>query len=229
MEFKLEQRKDDKAYTKYVNEVFDGEVQLSGFIAPNVFPIEFSVKLKKYKEDIDGEYYKKVFIERNFSVIGADIWNMLAPYNKHIPYVIVGYIANCINYNSNLIRITHDLVRSIVHKNISARDLINSINLLEEKNIIRRTDKRSIYTVNPIMIFKGNINILAEVVYTGKFNSPIIENDKLIIDKICTFEDKDCKTPIVIKNTKYHIYDETENYEKVLYRHEHNDELDDCY
>ena len=57
----------------------------------------------------------------NFSLIGNYIWNCLSMRRKYLNYAIIGYIANAIKYNSNIIRIHLDTISCIVGAELNNR------------------------------------------------------------------------------------------------------------
>ena len=72
------------------------------------------------------------------------------------------FINYTICFNSNVVKISKDLFDAVCRNGIRSgcnkRDFANAIVTLEKLNIIRRTDKRSMFEVNPRVIFKGDIN-----------------------------------------------------------------------
>lgn len=96
------------------------------------------------------------------------------------------------------------------------RDFANAIVTLEKLNIIRRTNKRSMFEVNPRVIFKGDINKFHEIITKGKLDDSKIKLDNNVnyIDRIGLVKDDNC---IIIKNKQVYkseldyLYDDNEN------------------
>ena len=108
-------------------------------------------------------------------------------------------------------RVYNKLVIDAINK-----DFANAIVTLEKLNIIRRTDKRSMFEVNPRVIFKGDINKFHEIITKGKLDDSKIKLDNNVnyIDRIGLVKDDNC---IIIKNKQVYkseldyLYDDNEN------------------
>lgn len=123
-------------------------------------------------------------------------------------------------YYSNVGKISKDLFDAVCRNGIRSgcnkRDFANAIVTLEKLNIIRRTDKRSMFEVNPRVIFKGDINKFHEIITKGKLDDSKIKLDNNInyIDRIGLVKDDNC---IIIKNKQVYkseldyLYDDNEN------------------
>ena len=205
MEIRREEIKDERNYNKYIDDVLDGNIKnIGGFFIPNSFQLDLVDEISK-RGSIEGlEFYKKIYVKRRFSTISSEIWSSLAIYGKALLYDIVGFIANTINYDSNAVRIQYSAIRAFTNRNISNRDFISALSLLETKNIIMKSNKRGIYAVNPLMIYKGSIEKFAGAVTNSSFNKSIIIDNKLCIDKIMVYERKEDKDGVLIKNGKYY-------------------------
>lgn len=208
MEIRREEIKDERNYNKYIDDVLDGNIKnIGGFFIPNSFQLDLVDEMSK-RGNIDGlEFYKKIYVKQRFSTISSEIWSSLAIYGKALLYDIVGFIANTINYDSNAVRIQYSAVRAFTNRNISNRDFISALSLLETKNIIMKSNKRGIYAVNPLMIYKGSIEKFAGAVTNSSFNKSIIIDNKLCIDKVMIYERKEDKDGVLIKNGKYYNKD----------------------
>ena len=123
-------------------------------------------------------------------------------------------------FNSNVVKISKDLFDAVCRNGIRSgcnkRDFANAIVTLEKLNIIRRTDKRSMFEVNPRVIFKGDINKFHEIITKGKLDDSKIKLDNNVnyIDRIGLIKDDNC---IIIKNKQVYkseldyLYDDNEN------------------
>ncbi len=60
--------------------------------------------------------------------------------------------------------------------------------LLEDENIIKRTNIRNIYVVNPIYIFRGDVNKLINIISEAKLIKTFDDKDRLIVDKFVLFK-----------------------------------------
>lgn len=212
-----ERYKSDREFKSDINKFFDGEIAKNGSI---LLPNMFGITVIEGDRQIDkGDKYK-VFapgkIIRNFSSIDNDIWLALKPYRKILLYEIVGFMANTIKYDSNAIRISHDAIRSYINSNISARDITECINILEVKDIIRRTNSRGIYAVNPLRIFKGDVYSFSNRINDNKLYNPIIDKGVLNIDQAVIYTTKEKNKGFLIKNKEYHSpYTDINDYEEI--------------
>ena len=120
-------------------------------------------------------------------------------------------------YNISIYNISIDAVcRNGIRSGCNKRDFANAIVTLEKLNIIRRTDKRSMFEVNPRVIFKGDINKFHEIITKGKLDDSKIKLDNNVnyIDRIGLVKDDNC---IIIKNKQVYkseldyLYDDNEN------------------
>lgn len=205
MDIRREEIKSERDYDRYINDILNGNIKnIGGFFIPNSFQLDLVDELSK-RGSINGlEIYKRIYIKRRFSTISSDIWSSLAIYGKSILYDIVGFVANTIAYDSNVVRIQYDAIRAFTNRNISNRDFISAISILENKNIIMKSNKRGVYAVNPLMIYKGSIEKFADAISNSSFNKSIIIDNKLCIDKIIVYENKNDVNGVLIKNGKYY-------------------------
>lgn len=205
MDIRREEIKSERDYDRYINDILNGNIKnIGGFFIPNSFQLDLVDELSK-RGSINGlEIYKRIYIKRRFSTISSDIWSSLAIYGKSILYDIVGFVANTIAYDSNVVRIQYDAIRAFTNRNISNRDFIYAISILENKNIIMKSNKRGVYAVNPLMIYKGSIEKFADAISNSSFNKSIIIDNKLCIDKVIVYENKNDVNGVLIKNGKYY-------------------------
>lgn len=116
-------------------------------------------------------------------------------------------------------RVYNKLVIDAINKDIANDKSIiipDTFVTLEKLNIIRRTDKRSMFEVNPRVIFKGDINKFHEIITKGKLDDSKIKLDNNVnyIDRIGLVKDDNC---IIIKNKQVYkseldyLYDDNEN------------------
>lgn len=102
-------------------------------------------------------------------------------------------------FNSNVIYISHDLIKGYGLVKPNYRDYYNAIAYLEDENIIKRTNIRNIYVVNPIYIFRGDVNKLINIINEAKLIKTFDDKDRLIVDKFVLFKN-DTDKGIVIAN-----------------------------
>lgn len=79
------------------------------------------------------------------------------------------------------------------------RDYYNAIAYLEDENIIKRTNLQNIYVVNPIYIFRGDVNKLINIISKAKLIKTFDDKDRLIVDKFVLFKN-DTDKGIIIAN-----------------------------
>lgn len=152
--------------------------------------------------------------------IGINAWREIVELRSIILHELFYFINYTICFNSNVVRISKDLFDAVCRNGIRSgcnkRDFANAIVTLEKLNIIRRTDKRSMFEVNPRVIFKGDINKFHEIITKGKLDDSKIKLDNNVnyIDRIGLVKDDNC---IIIKNKQVYkseldyLYDDNEN------------------
>lgn len=193
-----------RQFSKELYDFCEGNLECKSIIIPNSFSIKrisSSTAVAKYdnKEIIVTEK-----ICNNYTMIGNIIWSNLANRRKYLDYAIVGYIANAINFNTNVIRLDINIIKSLVCKEINARTYMDSIVTLKELNIIKSTNVRGVFAVNPIMIFKGSIFKLLDIIDTYDITANSVTEDKVNIDKFAIAKDVKATNIKVIYNKKYY-------------------------
>lgn len=161
-------------------------------------------------------------IKRYYSNVGINAWREIVELRSIILHELFYFINYTICFNSNVVKISKDLFDAVCRNGIRSgcnkRDFANAIVTLEKLNIIRRTDKRSMFEVNPRVIFKGDINKFHEIITKGKLDDSKIKLDNNVnyIDRIGLVKDDNC---IIIKNKQVYkseldyLYDDNENNE----------------
>ena len=151
--------------------------------------------------EFDNGYHlsKEVGIKRNFITIGMRVWDIIRKNRYAVIISFIGYIAENIKFNSNVIYISHDLIKGYGLVKPNYRDYYNAIAYLEDENIIKRTNIRNIYVVNPIYIFRGDVNKLINIISEAKLIKTFDDKDRLIVDKFVLFKN-DTDKGIVIAN-----------------------------
>lgn len=151
--------------------------------------------------EFDNGYHlsKEVGIKRNFVTIGMRVWDIIRKNRYAVIISFIGYIAENIKFNSNVIYISHDLIKGYGLVKPNYRDYYNAIAYLEDENIIKRTNIRNIYVVNPIYIFRGDVNKLINIISEAKLIKTFDDKDRLIVDKFVLFKN-DTDKGIVIAN-----------------------------
>lgn len=119
-------------------------------------------------------------------------------YNKSTRTGIVAEFDNGYHL-SNVIYISHDLIKDYGLVKPNRRDYYNAIAYLEDENIIKRTNLQNIYVVNPIYIFRGDVNKLINIISEAKLIKTFDDKDRLIVDKFVLFKN-DTDKGIVIAN-----------------------------
>lgn len=192
-------------FNKNLIDYLDDIKSSKGIIVPNKFNI--------YKTDCNKLVSKlgnksiiiSNIIHRDFTTIGNYVWGILSKERKYLLYAIVGYIAQSIKFNSNIIRITPERIKGYVLSEINNRDFYNAINFLKAYNVIGDCKIKSCYVVNPIAIYKGDIYKFVEVCEQAGFVEAIKDNDdKLIIDKYAIIKDTFLKDIEVVLNKTYY-------------------------
>lgn len=204
MTFK-EDFKPTKVYNKLVNDVCYNADCLEKFekqrlVVANPFSYNKSTRTGIVAEFDNGYHLsKEVGIKRNFVTIGMRVWDIIRKNRYAVIISFIGYIAENIKFNSNVIYISHDLIKGYGLVKPNYRDYYNAIAYLEDENIIKRTNIRNIYVVNPIYIFRGDVNKLINIISEAKLIKTFDDKDRLIVDKFVLFKN-DTDKGIVIAN-----------------------------
>lgn len=204
MTFK-EDFKPTKVYNKLVNDVCYNadcleEFEKQRLVVANPFSYNKSTRTGIVAEFDNGYHLsKEVGIKRNFVTIGMRVWDIIRKNRYAVIISFIGYIAENIKFNSNVIYISHDLIKGYGLVKPNYRDYYNAIAYLEDENIIKRTNLQNIYVVNPIYIFRGDVNKLINIISEAKLIKTFDDKDRLIIDKFVLFKN-DTDKGIVIAN-----------------------------
>lgn len=204
MTFK-EDFKPSKVYNKLVNDVCYNadcleEFEKQRLVVANPFSYNKSTRTGIVAEFDNGYHLsKEVGIKRNFVTIGMRVWDIIRKNRYAVIISFIGYIAENIKFNSNVIYISHDLIKGYGLVKPNYRDYYNAIAYLEDENIIKRTNIRNIYVVNPIYIFRGDVNKLINIISEAKLIKTFDDKDRLIVDKFVLFKN-DTDKGIVIAN-----------------------------
>ena len=204
MTFK-EDFKPTKVYNKLVNDVCYNadcleEFEKQRLVVASPFSYNKSTRTGIVAEFDNGYHLsKEVGIKRNFVTIGMRVWDIIRKNRYAVIISFIGYIAENIKFNSNVIYISHDLIKGYGLVKPNYRDYYNAIAYLEDENIIKRTNIRNIYVVNPIYIFRGDVNKLINIISEAKLIKTFDDKDRLIIDKFVLFKN-DTDKGIVIAN-----------------------------
>lgn len=204
MTFK-EDFKPSRVYNKLVIDAINKDIANDrSIIIPNTFDIDIKNNNKKYL----------------CGTVGINAWREIVELRSIILHELFYFINYTICFNSNVVKISKDLFDAVCRNGIRSgcnkRDFANAIVTLEKLNIIRRTDKRSMFEVNPRVIFKGDINKFHEIITKGKLDDSKIKLDNNVnyIDRIGLVKDDNC---IIIKNKQVYkseldyLYDYNEN------------------
>lgn len=194
----------NRAFIKTLNDYYDGNNDCNSIIIPNTFGIR-KVDCDLIIGKIDNKEIRITEkICMNFSLIGNYIWNCLSMRRKYLNYAIIGYIANAIKYNSNIIRIHLDTISCIVGAELNNRMYQECLADLKRYSIIKNTSVRGMYEVNPLAVFKGSVFKLLDIAEEYGIKGFVDDGDKVILDKFAITEDKEGKKVKVILNGKYH-------------------------
>lgn len=204
MTFK-EDFKPSKVYNKLVNDVCYNadcleEFEKQRLVVANPFSYNKSTRTGIVAEFDNGYHLsKEVGIKRNFVTIDMRVWDIIRKNRYAVIISFIGYIAENIKFNSNVIYISHDLIKGYGLVKPNHRDYYNAIAYLEDENIIKRTNLQNIYVVNPIYIFRGDVNKLINIISEAKLIKTFDDKDRLIVDKFVLFKN-DTDKGIVIAN-----------------------------
>lgn len=228
MTFK-EDFKPTKVYNKLVNDVCYNadcleEFEKQRLVVANPFSYNKSARTGIIAEFDNGYHLsKEVGIKRNFVTIGMRVWDIIRKNRYAVIISFIGYIAENIKFNSNVIYISHDLIKGYGLVKPNYRDYYNAIAYLEDENIIKRTNIRNIYVVNPIYIFRGDVNKLINIINEAKLIKTFDDKDRLIVDKFVLFKN-DTDKGIVIANKDLYATEVVDIGEDWIKYYDKNDE-----
>lgn len=180
-----------KVFKQTVNDYLEGNIKSNGIIVPNNFNI-----YKTQTNDIISKIGNKSIVVtekilQDFTIVGNYVWNTLKLKRSYLSYAMIGYIAQTIHYNSNIIKLSIERMRGYLNTEIGNRDYYTTISYLRNMNIIGDCDIKGCFVVNPIAVYKGNIYKYVDICETNGLSARMVdEKDRLIIDKIAVIKDK---------------------------------------
>lgn len=195
----------NKDFEDSILDYLDDNKQSNGIIVSNRFPI--------YKNDCNKLVSKMgnksliitESILRDFTIIGNYVWDCLKGNKKYLYYATIGYIAQNIKYNSNIIRLSPDRLRGYLGIEIANRDYYTMISFFKSFSIIADCEIKQCFTINPIAIYKGDIYKFVELCEANGLQESVVNNkDKLLIDKAVIIKDKLINNIEVLYNNKYY-------------------------
>lgn len=131
--------------------------------------------------DTEFEEYKinkQIISNYSFTLMTPSLINELYKL-KSCTLKILAYIGSNLEYNTNLIELNTNEICKIY--NITTRTFYSAVFELDKHNIVWRTNKHSIYVINPFMLYKGSL-IRWYKNYLDKFNGMLARtNEKGII------------------------------------------------
>ena len=134
MTFK-EDFKPTKVYNKLVNDVCYNadcleEFEKQRLVVANPFSYNKSTRTGIVAEFDNGYHLsKEVGIKRNFVTIGMRVWDIIRKNRYAVIISFIGYIAENIKFNSNVIYISHDLIKGYGLVKPNYRDYYNLYHL----------------------------------------------------------------------------------------------------
>lgn len=149
---------------------------------PKIETSEFVKISDKLLNIINGDFKKG----KNSDIVDDKEWFDEDKNKIHLdPYchTLLFFILSKVEYYSNTV--TFKLNEAVSATGICKNSVINSINKLQKKNIINKTNTQSLYVINHNLIFKGDLNKFIRQynkLYEGKYAEKD-DNDKLIINK----------------------------------------------
>lgn len=138
--------------------------QNTKFIIPTIFPINTeciekvtTIDNKTIVEKIVCS--KEKFGNNGFTYVYHRLENIMYTINPNYLFVLL-YIITNIPMNSNAIELNYNIILSIT--TVSKSTYYNALSELINKNIICPTNKKNIYLVNTMYMFRGNLSIFKE-------------------------------------------------------------------
>lgn len=167
---------------KAVKEEIDKRIEEYDNIVPIKTKLDIEISDKTYYNDFEEwSINKEVIKNHRYNIISPKLTGIL--YKLSVAALkIVGYICYNIEYNSN--RIDLDTAVICEKLNINKRHFYSAIAQLDECNIMYRTVKQGIYSINPLYIFKGSLIRFIKL-YERKYSDSEIKLDnkgRIIID-----------------------------------------------
>lgn len=150
-------------------------------VEKTIFPIDYEVKTKA--KDIDDiQVLIHHYSNGNFYRIFDSFDESDKRLNK-LALQLIFHIGKNIKYNSNVIEFSYD---DIINKYVCKRNTIaDTLNILINTNIIRKTNVQSRFVVNHNYIFRGDFTLFVktyEFLYNGEY-AELDEKGRIIIDK----------------------------------------------
>lgn len=150
-------------------------------VEKTIFPIDYEVKTKA--KDIDDI---QVLIHHYSNGNFYRIFDSFDESNKRLNKLalqLIFHIGKNIKYNSNVIEFSYD---DIIFRYKCDRHTINdTLNILIDTNVIRKTNVQSRFVVNHNYIFRGDFTLFVktyEFLYNGEY-AELDEKGRIIIDK----------------------------------------------
>lgn len=175
---------DKKAAKQFIKFVSKEAEKDSPKIAPTPFFYEYEVDYKSTFSTIVGKYEMNIneaYVKReSFVTCTKSLGQILALINKPAANLLGIIIAN-LEFEANYIVLSEKDFISIT--NYSKQAFYSAISELVDKQVIRVTNKKSVYIINHNILFKGNI-IDFTVKYKRKFPNGCItdETGRVIIN-----------------------------------------------
>lgn len=193
----------NRVFVQDLNKYYDGDLDCKSIIVPTSFGLR-KVDCDIVVGKIDNKEIRiteKICMD--YTMVGNYVWSSLASKRSYLPYAIVGYIANAIKYNSNVIRINPDIIKGIVCAEIDNRTYLNAIAHLKRINVIKPIDARSMYEVNPLAVFKGSIYKFINIAEQYGIVGYVDDGNKILLDKFGVVEHKTDNVKVIL-NKKYY-------------------------
>lgn len=189
-------KRKSKKYAKEVNKVYPTIYEIKRIDITDDEP-DFEKRIRLIKTNIAGRRFcclsYKYFLENNIRL------------NSNT-FALLMYICDCIEFNSNAVKITREKAANALQINVTTVD--DAINNLCDYDVICKTDIRSLFIINHNVVFKGNL-VDFTLIYNDVFHNIIPERVNDVINDYDYVENKEIakKGRILIKkyisNGKY--------------------------
>lgn len=132
-------------------------------VAKEIVPSPFYINGELEDKDIISNSARRIRVIQSFYKRNgyAQLSNQLLNYMQNfctspITLKLIFYISRNIKFTSNKIILNNNTIE--IKNIVGERNLVHYTKILEEQNIVRRTNKQNVYVVNHEMIFKGNFS-----------------------------------------------------------------------
>lgn len=197
----------NKEAKKYVAEQIKKITNKVNKVAPTSFPIPRVVVVDGEIDYIKKTKDVKIYVEdRSFYLrnhryfLGLDRYNNTPIRISSVANLLIDFIMDKIEFDTNLVKFTAKNAAQVI--GCKEDTIYECLKELENNDIIRFTDIKSVYIINHNAIFKGDLTSFVNL-YLDIYGKTQAEVEQDIIGDYDYANDKDCKPIARLKIKKY--------------------------